>query len=325
MIGKGSDRGWVVLLGLALWLGGCTSTEFVVHTAKRVSQIQDSGPTETYKVGNPYQIKGNWYYPAEDYDYDETGIASWYGPQFHGQKTANGEVFDMNQLSAAHTTLPMPSFVRVTNLDNGRSMILRINDRGPFASGRIIDLSRRAAQLLGYEAQGTARVRIQVLADESRAVAMRLKGGTQIAQADSPIVVSKLPRAQVSGEVLPPVDGAKVSTSSISVGLPQPTPPPVAEPAVASLATPETGTVALQPVRSTNLFVQAGAFAFSDNAERVRTILGRLGNVRVSAIRVDGRDLFRVRLGPLTDVGQADDALAKVVAAGYPGARIIVE
>ena len=320
-----SDRSHAVLLAVALWLGGCTSTEFVVHTAKRVSQIQDSAPSETYKVGNPYQINGAWYYPAEDYDYDETGIASWYGSQFHGQKTANGEIFDMNQLSAAHTTLPMPSFVRVTNLDNGRSMILRINDRGPFVSGRIIDLSRRAAQLLGYEAQGTARVRIQILADESRAVAQRIRGGTQIAQADSPIVVSKLPRAEVSGEVLPPVDGAKVASSTISVGLPQPAPRPVAELAVAGLPMPDTGTVATQPVRSTSLFVQAGAFAFSDNAERVRSVLSRLGNVRVSAIRVDGRDLFRVRLGPLTEVAQADDALGRVIAAGFPGARIIVE
>ena len=116
-----------------------------------------------YKVGNPYQIKGVWYYPKESFDHVETGIASWYGRQFHLKKTANGEIFDMNELTAAHRTLQMPSFVQVTNLENGRSLKLRVNDRGPFAHGRIIDVSRRAAQLLGFERQGTARVRVQIL------------------------------------------------------------------------------------------------------------------------------------------------------------------
>src|SRR5215510_5128351 len=96
--------------------------------------------TPEYKVGNPYQIAGVWYYPKEQPDYDQTGIASWYGPNFHGRLTANGEVFDSNQISAAHPTLPMPVNVRVTNLDNGRSIVVRINDRGPFVRGRIIDL-----------------------------------------------------------------------------------------------------------------------------------------------------------------------------------------
>ena len=121
------------------------------------------GSGGTYKLGRPYKIGGIWYYPKEDPNYDEVGMASWYGPKFHGRRTANGEVFDMNQLTAAHTTLPMPSFVRVTNLDNGRSLKLRINDRGPFAKGRIIDVSRRGAQLLGFEKQGVARVRVQVI------------------------------------------------------------------------------------------------------------------------------------------------------------------
>ena len=113
-----------------------------------------------YKVGAPYQVADTWYYPREQPDYDETGIASWYGSAFHGRATANGERFDSNALSAAHRTLPMPVNVRVTNLDNGRSLVVRVNDRGPFAKGRIIDLSEHAAALLGYKAQGTARVRV---------------------------------------------------------------------------------------------------------------------------------------------------------------------
>lgn len=113
------------------------------------------------KVGRPYQINGVWYHPKEDPYYDETGIASWYGRKFHGRRTANGDVYDMNKLTAAHPTLPMPSQVLVTNLENGRSIIVTVNDRGPFARGRLIDMSRRSAQLLGFEEKGVARVRVQ--------------------------------------------------------------------------------------------------------------------------------------------------------------------
>lgn len=123
----------------------------------------DPVPETAQKIGRPYQIAGIWYYPKADVDYDEIGIASWYGRKFHGRPTANGERFDMNRISAAHPTLPLPSVVQVTNLDNGRTLRVRINDRGPFARGRILDLSRRAAQLLGFEKQGTARVRVQYI------------------------------------------------------------------------------------------------------------------------------------------------------------------
>ena len=113
-----------------------------------------------YKVGNPYQIEGTWYYPREQPDYDETGVASWYGPNFYGQQTANGETYNAGDLTAAHRTLPMPVNVRVTNLDNGKSIILRVNDRGPYAKGRIIDVSEQAAKLHGINGVGTARVRV---------------------------------------------------------------------------------------------------------------------------------------------------------------------
>jgi rare lipoprotein A len=113
-----------------------------------------------YKIGQPYQVDNVWYYPREQPDYDETGIASWYGPTFYGHHTANGEMYDGNALTAAHKTLPMPVNVRVTNLENGKSLIVRVNDRGPYARGRIIDLSKRAAELLDVVQTGTARVRV---------------------------------------------------------------------------------------------------------------------------------------------------------------------
>ena len=123
--------------------------------------VQAPRSAGTYKVGNPYQIAGKWYYPSDDPHYQETGTASWYGPTFHGKSTANGEQFNENDVTAAHRTLPMPSYVEVTNLENGRKLVVRVNDRGPFAKDRIIDLSRRSAQLLGVEQAGTARVHVK--------------------------------------------------------------------------------------------------------------------------------------------------------------------
>ena len=114
-----------------------------------------------YKVGTPYQVAGQWYQPHEDPQYDEVGMASWYGADFHGRKTSNGEVYDMTALSAAHRTLPMPSYVYVTNLSNNRTVLVRVNDRGPYARGRILDLSNGAAQALGVITHGTSQVRVR--------------------------------------------------------------------------------------------------------------------------------------------------------------------
>ncbi len=123
-----------------------------------------SGKGGYVKTGNPYQIAGRWYYPLSSADgYNETGTASWYGTKFHGKKTANGERYDMHAMSAAHKTLPMPTMVRVTNLNNGRSVVVRVNDRGPFVKNRIIDLSYAAARALGYDSEGTAPVRVETL------------------------------------------------------------------------------------------------------------------------------------------------------------------
>jgi rare lipoprotein A len=114
-----------------------------------------------YKVGEPYQVDGQWYAPQEDPAYDRKGLASYYAADFHGRQTSNGEVFDMWSLSAAHPTLPLPSYVYVTNLENGRTLLLRVNDRGPYSNSRVIDVSRAAARYLGFERQGTARVRVR--------------------------------------------------------------------------------------------------------------------------------------------------------------------
>ncbi|EJF87256.1 septal ring lytic transglycosylase RlpA family protein [Bartonella rattimassiliensis] len=116
-------------------------------------------------VGKPYQIKGKWYYPQNDPTYKRIGEASWYGSDFHGRLTANGEIYDMNLLTAAHPTMPLPSYARVTNLKNGSSIIVRVNDRGPFMKDRIIDLSKQAAAILGYVAMGVTNVKVEYIAE----------------------------------------------------------------------------------------------------------------------------------------------------------------
>jgi len=152
----------LVLLTLVLSVGlaGCASHDTSVGR---------------FKVGKPYSVGGRTYYPEENYTSEETGIASWYGPGFNGRKTANGERFDENELTAAHRTLQLPSLVRVTNLENGKSIIVRVTDRGPFHSNRVIDVTKKAAELLGFRNVGTAKVKLQVLGPESKALAEAAK------------------------------------------------------------------------------------------------------------------------------------------------------
>lgn len=139
-----------------------SSKEFGVKGSPRVTvtkNVKKGGGR--YQVGKPYKIKGKWYTPKEDTTYAATGKASWYGPNFHGRLTANGEVYDQYHLSAAHPTLPLPSYVRVTNLKNDHSVVVRVNDRGPFAHNRIIDLSKKAAEMLDFKHSGVTDVRVE--------------------------------------------------------------------------------------------------------------------------------------------------------------------
>ncbi len=168
------------LCGMGIALGGCNSqtassgdapvdrfnARYGVSSSPRV--VADGAPVPrgggVYRVGRPYRVAGRVYTPFEKRDgHTETGVASWYGRQFHGRLTANGEVYDMNMLSAAHRTMPMPSYARVTNLSNGHSLVVRVNDRGPFHGNRVIDLSHRASNMLNFRGQGLARVKVEYL------------------------------------------------------------------------------------------------------------------------------------------------------------------
>lgn len=278
-----------------------------------------------YKVGKPYQVDGIWYYPHEELSYDETGIASWYGEAFHGRYTANGEIFDLNGLTAAHHTLPLPTIVQVTNLENGRSLTLRVNDRGPFARGRIIDVSRQAAQLLGFERQGTAKVHVRLLeSDTLEAQAVARRNGTEEGPRAQVQVAQAAPRTAVDAQALAPLPGTQATLQPSSAphsarAAATDAPAPLAE-------RPLSGKVTQAAARpNAQIYVQAGAFAQMENAHRVQQRVASLGSASVSGTRVNGQNLFRVRLGPVANVQDADRLLAKVLAAGLVDAQIVVD
>ena len=299
-----------------LALAACSSATPPPRTAPEDHTVQIPPNAGVYKVGQPYQVDNVWYYPREQPDYDETGIASWYGPTFYGKHTANGEMYDGNQLTAAHKTLPMPVNVRVTNLDNGKSLVVRVNDRGPYARGRIIDLSKRAAELLDVVATGTARVRVTYL---SRA---DLNGAPP--PSDTPPAIAN---------ALPPVRTAKVDTAALGIvpgaavapptrTVPMPAPAPI--PAQMFADTQPTGQVTKVPVpAATRLYVQLGAFSKQENAKALVAKVG--GDIRISTLQRAGQTLYRVRTGPLGSVQEADAALARITGAGANDAHIVVD
>ncbi|MBK8175731.1 MAG: septal ring lytic transglycosylase RlpA family protein [Rhodospirillales bacterium] len=330
------------LLLTAMLAAGCAGTP-----RESADTVAATSKARGYKVGNPYQVKGVWYYPQVDYDYSAVGVASWYGPGFDGRATANGETYDMNDLTAAHKTLPLPSIVRVTNLENGRSIKLRVNDRGPFVGERIIDVSRRAAQLLGFYTNGTASVRVEVVGDESRQLAEALG-----APADPPVAVASLPETPAQTSAPAPIGPAPVS--SMALAAPSSMPPSDAEPTVAyadappladsmvietsAPASPRANTAAAPPVdvpsgraryaplaQAQSLYVQAGAFADAERAARAGARLSPIGPIVVSPSRVNGRDLLRVRVGPLRADADAGQVLASVSRAGFPDCRLVSE
>jgi len=279
------------------------------------------GPPEPakggYVLGHPYQIGSSWFYPAADLSYDETGFAIVYGADGDKKLTANGDVFDQNRASGAHHTLALPTIVQVTNLDNGRSIQLRIDDRGPPAPNRILEVSRRAAQLLGFDPSGTAKVRVRALLTESlqaQSIAKHIAGSTAEDVPPPPAV----PHGDVHEETLPP-PGSDTPPQPVPPR-PQPTaisaePPPAVPPEAVSLV----------PVRSTQIFIQAGAYSSGGNAQRMKTRLDGIGPVTVALARINGVDVYRVRIGPIQTIGEADRLLSRALGVGASDAKIVID
>ncbi|QZI71461.1 septal ring lytic transglycosylase RlpA family protein [Pseudomonas protegens] len=254
-----------------------------------VSRIPDATPTlhtGPYKA-NPYTVLGKTYFPIqESKNYVASGTASWYGTKFHGQNTANGEVYDLYGMSAAHKTLPLPSYVKVTNLDNNRSVILRVNDRGPFYSDRIIDLSYAAAKKLGYAETGTARVKVEGI-DPQQWWAQRGR--------PAPLMLNEPQVAQNSAPVI-----------TASAGTVEQWTPPPQQHAAAVVPVPVKNTAAA----ASGQYLQVGAFANPDAAELLRSKLSSMVSapVFISSIVRNQQTLHRVRLGPFGTPGEAQQA-----------------
>ena len=274
-----------------------------------VSRIPDATPTlhtGPYKA-NPYTVLGKTYFPLqESKTYVASGTASWYGTKFHGQNTANGEVYDLYGMSAAHKTLPLPSYVRVTNLDNNKTVILRVNDRGPFYSDRIIDLSYAAAKKLGYAETGTARVKVEGIdpqqwwAAKGRPAPLMLNE-PQVAQNSAPVITASAgtveqwtpPPQQHAAAVVPvPIDAKKNAS-----------------------------------VPASGQYLQVGAFANPDAAELLRSKLSGMVSapVFISSIVRNQQTLHRVRLGPIGSPGEIAQVQNSVRLANLGSPSVVTE
>jgi rare lipoprotein A len=311
----------VVLLGVAVSLAGCSSQHSSKPLAAKAmpsknrfgeslagfegngsAYFRGSGPVPRgggkFHVGKPYQVAGNWFTPKAQPGYDRKGAASWYGEAFHRRKTSNGEFFDMNMLTAAHPTLPLPSYAQVTNLENGKTVVVRINDRGPFVGTRIIDLSKKAAEALDYKRKGKAKVRVQWIANAplndqgahlammNRKVASGASIDTLIAAADGPARVGERD-VQVASN-----DDATFQEAAFEA--------------------PEK-----RRVRGDAQVVQVGAFRTLDGAEQARADLSAIGPVQVYEWESPNGPLYKVQMGPFTSSIGAKDALEAVKSEGY--------
>lgn len=304
-------------------LSACSEVEFASHVVKTSRRSHDTPQQQgTFKVGKPYQIDGTWYYPKEAYEHEETGLASWYGPGFHGKKTANGETFNKNELTAAHRTLQMPSLVRVTNLDNGKSVIVRVNDRGPYKRGRVMDVSEKAADLLGFKNIGTAKVKLQVLTEDSLNVADAARQGQdtrgyELASADKAKHAVSYQTASYQPADGPALGMDSVSRETLQAG-------PVQGHFTEGQFYPDP-VVSQMPVTSSHIYIQAGSFTVQDNAVNLSQKLQGFASADVFPTQVNGRQFYRVRLGPVRSVEEADSMLARLVENGYKNSIIVVE
>jgi rare lipoprotein A len=288
-----------------------------------------------YKIGAPYTIDGITYVPTEEFQHVETGVASWYGPGFHGKYTANGEVYDQSERTAAHRTLQMPSVLRVPNLEN----------RGPFARSRILDVSRAAAEQLGMVGNGTARVRIEQLEMESQAMKqIALNGGgadEQRSALDQYVAGRRGPPAVVATAQATPPPPPPPPTPAVTVYPSNPRSPAVApmeasggagaaappagmlgnsRPTVASIASS-----AISPQAMSGFYVQTGAFSTMGNAEKQRTLVTSYGSTEISPASSGGREVYRVRLGPYSTQEAAGMVADRLRRSGYGDARVVAD
>jgi len=314
--------GCLSLLLLVLLAGGC-ATGPATDAKRRLidpDTVPDAVPKDEplSKYGNPpsYEVFGKRYYTRpSSQDFVERGIASWYGEDFHGKRASSGETYDMFAMTAAHKELPLPTYARVTNLENGRSVVVKINDRGPFHANRVIDLSWVAASKLRITAKGTGLVEVRAI-DPANPEALpppQLDTGTRYASAQP---------APASDPVVPKATPAARPSAGTPPG-PAPATRPAAPVAVAAAPKAETPVASLGP----RMFIQVGAFSSRENADRLKTRVAKdlKRTVRVDTDQVNGKAFHRVQVGPVESVDEADLLVARLESLGVDQPRVVVD
>ena len=297
-----------LLIFLLNILQACTSSVEVAATLGKKFLIpkdsKKSKPTPIYKIGNKYEVNGKFYYPKKDLFYSKSGIASWYGPKFHGKLTANGEIYNQNALTAAHKTLPLPSSVKVTNLENNKSVTLRINDRGPFVNDRIIDLSSKAADLLGLKKNGTGLVRVTILQEQTIALEKLAKKGFFPEIKDLP--KPDTPNVTIPKKTIVKVEGIsknyvkKINNKKINYDL--------------------------KNLKSNyKIFIKLGVFTTLKSAKSMKKKLSYITKVKIYKNINDKKTYFHVKAGPYIIVNKVDKILSLLSSRGMQGAKIIIE
>lgn len=299
---------YILLIFLLCFISSCSETSFIINSAKILGDSK-YGDRPKYKVGKPYKINGQWFYPAVDYQYDEVGIASWYGPNFHGKKTANGEIFNQNEISAAHKTLPIPSIVMVTNLENNKKLEIRINDRGPFVRGRIIDLSKKAAGILGILKSGTAKVRVQINEEKSRKIAMDYDN-YEVFVSDAG-QSEKVVKKEIIKEILNDDERNKTTLKQTNNKKKE----KISKDEVIKQD---------KELNTKKMLIQVGAFSDIRNAKK---LLEKLKNFKAYIKRefVNEKYFYRVRIGPISSQLVAQNILKKLKNNGLQNSKLIIE
>jgi len=284
---------------------GCTSSvEVAANLGKKYlipKEQKKRIQKPIYKIGKKYNVGGKYYYPKKDLYYNKTGIASWYGPKFHGKLTANGEIYNQYALTAAHKTLPLPSAVKVTNLKNNKSIVLRINDRGPFVNDRIIDLSSKAADILDLKREGTGLVRVQILREKSLYLEKLAKQGSFPEIND--LKETELPKISIPRKVaveIKDTKNQKIVTKKIKYNL-------------------------KNLNKEYKIYIKLASFSSIKNAEIMKKKVSYIDKVKIYKIYKMNRTLYQVKAGPFLSVEKVDQLHSLLLQKGMQGAKIIIE
>lgn len=284
---------------------GCTSSiEVAANLGKKYLVPKEEKKRiqkPIYKIGKKYNVGGKYYYPKKDLYYNKTGIASWYGPKFHGKLTANGEIYNQYALTAAHKTLPLPSAVKVTNLKNNKSIVLRINDRGPFVNDRIIDLSSKAADILDLKREGTGLVRVQILREKSLYLEKLAKQGS-FPEINN-LKETELPNITIPSKVavkIKDTKNQKIVTKKINYNL-------------------------KNLNKEYKIYIKLASFSSKKNAEIMKKKVSYIDKVKIYKIYKLNKTLYQVKAGPFLSVEKVDQLHSLLLQKGMQGAKIIIE